>query len=301
MIGYSSADPYRKALRRLACVIGAGIAFSANSQVAFPEIYRCEDANGIVTFSPRQEKGCTVGRSSPAQGIYSYKDENGVTHFSGLPHLDKRYKLVYQVPDTSKPSTSKKEKLDSAQENRSPAVAETATSTSKGLESLQPTRGGADYLDSNEAARNVNATQQQGNVWNTPASYVMPDKETSYPSWPIVIGVLSVLAFVFPYLSRRRSASMGAGDLPNDEVLDGIRTPTFSSREKQVPAWYTTLGVSADAPIEEIQRAFRQRMSEYHPDKVASLGEELRTLAEEKSKEISLAYKFAQRLHGIER
>ncbi|HEX4857541.1 MAG TPA: transglycosylase SLT domain-containing protein [Usitatibacteraceae bacterium] len=32
--------------------------------------------------------------------IYSFRDENGVTHFSNLPHLDKRYKLVYRIPST---------------------------------------------------------------------------------------------------------------------------------------------------------------------------------------------------------
>lgn len=38
--------------------------------------------------------------SSAAANIYSFKDENGVTHFSNLPHLDKRYKLVYRIPST---------------------------------------------------------------------------------------------------------------------------------------------------------------------------------------------------------
>lgn len=36
--------------------------------------------------------------STAAANIYSFKDENGVTHFSNLPHLDKRYKLVYRIP-----------------------------------------------------------------------------------------------------------------------------------------------------------------------------------------------------------
>ena len=36
--------------------------------------------------------------SSVCANIYSFKDENGVTHFSNLPHLDKRYKLVYRIP-----------------------------------------------------------------------------------------------------------------------------------------------------------------------------------------------------------
>lgn len=30
--------------------------------------------------------------------IYSFRDEKGVTHFSNLPHLDRRYKLVYRIP-----------------------------------------------------------------------------------------------------------------------------------------------------------------------------------------------------------
>ena len=33
-----------------------------------------------------------------AANIYAFKDEKGVTHFSNLPHLDKRYKLVYRIP-----------------------------------------------------------------------------------------------------------------------------------------------------------------------------------------------------------
>jgi len=34
--------------------------------------------------------------------IYSFKDDQGVTHFSNLPHLDKRYKLVYRIPNSWK-------------------------------------------------------------------------------------------------------------------------------------------------------------------------------------------------------
>lgn len=30
--------------------------------------------------------------------IYSFKDDEGVVHFSNLPHMDKRFKLVYRIP-----------------------------------------------------------------------------------------------------------------------------------------------------------------------------------------------------------
>ena len=33
--------------------------------------------------------------------IYAFKDEKGVTHFSNLPHLDKRYRLVYRIPTSA--------------------------------------------------------------------------------------------------------------------------------------------------------------------------------------------------------
>lgn len=33
--------------------------------------------------------------------IYAFKDEKGVTHFSNLPHLDKRYKMVYRIPTSA--------------------------------------------------------------------------------------------------------------------------------------------------------------------------------------------------------
>jgi len=57
--------------------------------------------------------------------------------------------------------------------------------------------------------------------------------------------------------------------------------------------WYNILEVSSNATIDEIKRAYRDKMMQYHPDKVASLGKEFQILAEEKSKEINIAYKEA--------
>jgi DnaJ like chaperone protein len=50
--------------------------------------------------------------------------------------------------------------------------------------------------------------------------------------------------------------------------------------------------------MEEIQAAYKSLIRQYHPDKVASLGEELRNLAEQKSKAINVAYKEAQETRG---
>lgn len=61
------------------------------------------------------------------------------------------------------------------------------------------------------------------------------------------------------------------------------------------PNPWAILGVAPTAPPGEIARAFRARMAEYHPDKVATMGPEIRALAEDKSKEITLAYARARR------
>ncbi|MHB8884342.1 MAG: J domain-containing protein [Methylovirgula sp.] len=66
--------------------------------------------------------------------------------------------------------------------------------------------------------------------------------------------------------------------------------------EKINQQWFDVLGVSPSAPMAEIKAAYRAKISGYHPDKVASLAEELRELAEERSKAINSAYATAMRL-----
>jgi DnaJ like chaperone protein len=57
---------------------------------------------------------------------------------------------------------------------------------------------------------------------------------------------------------------------------------------------YEVLGVTRSASSDAIKAAYRTRMKEYHPDKVAHLGEELQNLALEKSRDIQRAYRQLQ-------
>lgn len=72
----------------------------------------------------------------------------------------------------------------------------------------------------------------------------------------------------------------------------------FDQEKSEDQDWYVVLGVSQNTSIDEVQAAYKSLIRQYHPDKVASLGEELRTLAEQKSKAINVAYKQAQELRG---
>ncbi len=55
---------------------------------------------------------------------------------------------------------------------------------------------------------------------------------------------------------------------------------------------YATLGLEKGASMEEIKKAYRKLSMQYHPDKVAHLGNEFKAVAEAKMKEINAAYDF---------
>jgi DnaJ like chaperone protein len=56
--------------------------------------------------------------------------------------------------------------------------------------------------------------------------------------------------------------------------------------------YYAVLGLEPGADMETIRKAYRTLSMKYHPDKVVHLGEEFRRVAEEKMKEINVAYEY---------
>lgn len=66
--------------------------------------------------------------------------------------------------------------------------------------------------------------------------------------------------------------------------------PAASSAMAEPARWFEILQVSPDATADEIKQAYRRLIQQYHPDKVASLGVELRDLAAVRSREITAAY-----------
>jgi DnaJ-domain-containing protein 1 len=85
------------------------------------------------------------------------------------------------------------------------------------------------------------------------------------------------------------------GHLYDMGVFTGASTSAPPSPPSPATDPYATLGVSASATDDEIEQAWRRKMSEYHPDRVANSADEIRALAEKRASEINAAYETIQK------
>lgn len=91
----------------------------------------------------------------------------------------------------------------------------------------------------------------------------------------ILIALLATVVWRYLTGAAKKTKTMPSGSTP------GRKPPKDA---------FAVLGVSQDAKMDEIHAAYQKKMHEYHPDRVAGLGEELRQLAEQRAKEINAAY-----------
>lgn len=101
------------------------------------------------------------------------------------------------------------------------------------------------------------------------------------------------------------------GNVSNSELLLiqriasmlGVPTPDFESVKnmfyRDVNSDYKVLEIEAGATDEEVKKAYRKMAIKYHPDKVASLGEEFQKGAKEKFQKIQEAYDNIKKTRGF--
>jgi DnaJ like chaperone protein len=64
-------------------------------------------------------------------------------------------------------------------------------------------------------------------------------------------------------------------------------------------SYYKILGIERSADDETVKKAYRKMAMKYHPDKVAYLGEEFKTAAQEKFQKVNEAYEKIKKERGI--
>jgi hypothetical protein len=91
---------------------------------------------------------------------------------------------------------------------------------------------------------------------------------------------------------------------PNDDAKPApppsAPPPSAPPPSAPLPQWHEILQVGPSASEGEIRDAYKRMISLYHPDKVESLGPDLKTLAVQKSQEITAAYREGMLARGAE-
>lgn len=103
---------------------------------------------------------------------------------------------------------------------------------------------------------------------------------------------LVIIVLLFRYLNKmgqfRTAGRPPFGDGQNTDSQSHAKSD--QATEKTVRSPFEILKIPPDADQKAIRAAYRRLANQYHPDKVAHLGDEFQKLAEQRFKEIQAAY-----------
>ncbi|MBS1098597.1 J domain-containing protein [Gluconobacter sphaericus] len=98
------------------------------------------------------------------------------------------------------------------------------------------------------------------------------------------LGALIILGIVMQMISGKKNA----GNTDQKTAKDPIAESPANRR------WFEVLGVNEFASPDEIKRAYRDLIRQYHPDKVGAMGEKIRELAMRETQIINAAFQEAR-------
>lgn len=103
---------------------------------------------------------------------------------------------------------------------------------------------------------------------------------------------LVIIVLLFRYLAKiGRTRTPGRPPFGDGQYTENqSHTQNGQATEKKVRSPFEILKIPPDADQKEIRAAYRKLANQYHPDKVAHLGDEFQKLAEQRFKEIQAAY-----------
>jgi len=111
-----------------------------------------------------------------------------------------------------------------------------------------------------------------------------------------VCTVLHIPANIYTAMLRARQS--GAGASSGNYQRAGQRA---ASSGQSIDQSYAALGLKADASAQEVKRAYRKLVAQYHPDKLVSRGlpDEMMEMAKTRVREINAAYDQIKSSRGI--
>ena len=99
--------------------------------------------------------------------------------------------------------------------------------------------------------------------------------------------------FVDPEVELAQNIADFLDITPHDQQTIRSRyVKRFQAKISEEIQSYQTLGLEKGVTMEQIKSAYRKLSMKYHPDKVGHLGDEFKHVAEEKMKDINIAYNF---------
>ena len=91
------------------------------------------------------------------------------------------------------------------------------------------------------------------------------------------------------------NASYNASSKPEQEPR---QAPSPSQPKMEETPFWEILEVPKEATLTEIKKAYLQKLKDYHPDRVADMGPEIKQLAEQKTSQIVKAFNEAQKIRN---
>ena len=113
--------------------------------------------------------------------------------------------------------------------------------------------------------------------------------------WLAVVLAFGAGYFLVSFLARLMKTEPPA---PPGRMTPAPSKPVYDPLALQEERCAQVLGVRSGATESEIEQAYQQLLAKYHPDKIATLGDDFRRLAKDKIEEIEEAYTILKRRTG---
>lgn len=129
-------------------------------------------------------------------------------------------------------------------------------------------------------SEDVEVSEQASNERNEKTSDPIPSTEENDEDFVEVEG------------EKEESTNIEDSDLTEQSTEPDEEKPVFTFVDIK---YAEIIGLKAPFTLDEIKPSYRKLITQYHPDRVAAMGEEIREVAEKKAKEINRAYDYFQK------